>query len=161
MDIQTAGNTVTERFHQKYTPEPNSGCWLWTASGNNKGYGQIRRGQTQAKAHRVSWELHHGPIPDNLCVLHTCDTPPCVNPHHLFLGTVADNNADMVAKGRHSAVSGESHYRAKLTAAQVVEIRSRQGQTHKALAKEFGVSNQQISKIRAGEFWKPVPPKAP
>lgn len=83
-------------------------CWIWTGS-TSEGYGQINVGGGDGRhdwAHRVSWEIHHGPIPDGLWVLHRCDNPSCVRPDHLFLGTVADNNRDMIAKGRHRSPSG-------------------------------------------------------
>lgn len=95
--------SLAERFAGKFAPEPNTGCWLWTASVNRKGYGRIGVGDAAALAHRVSWELHRGPIPGGLCVLHKCDVPACVNPDHLFLGTVPDNTADCIAKGRFTA----------------------------------------------------------
>jgi hypothetical protein len=89
------------RFWAKATPEPNSGCWLWTASLRPNGYGMfgIAAGSVQS-AHRVAWELVNGPIPDGLHVLHRCDVRACVNPSHLFLGTRFDNMQDMIAKGR-------------------------------------------------------------
>lgn len=88
---------------ERYVPEPNTGCWLWL-SGTNNGYGILSLyevyGRRTVLAHRASWEFHRGPIPEGLCVLHRCDTPPCINPAHLFLGTIADNTHDMIAKGR-------------------------------------------------------------
>jgi HNH endonuclease len=96
----------------KHCPELGA-CWLWTASLRNKGYGAFSyryAGQcVQARAHRFSWELAYGAIPDGLCVLHRCDTPACVNPHHLWIGTKAENNADMQQKGRK--VSGGTYRR--------------------------------------------------
>lgn len=99
-----------ERFWSKTTPEPNSGCWLWTASLGSTGYGQISIDGRHRKAHRVSWELHNGEIPDGMCVLHRCDVPSCVNPEHLWLGDQPANLKDMWAKGRGVApFAGMTH----------------------------------------------------
>lgn len=88
-------------------PEPNSGCWLWTGKFLKNRYGIIKDSQTPFKsktkkwfAHRLSYRIHFGLIPNKLQVLHHCDTPACVNPKHLFLGTQKDNMADMKLKGR-------------------------------------------------------------
>ena len=88
--------------------EKTEGCWLWRGALSRKGYGSFRADAIGGRqSHRVAWELTHGPIPDGLFVLHRCDTPRCVNPAHLWLGTAADNSRDMALKGR--AASGERH----------------------------------------------------
>lgn len=89
------------RVAERYIPEPNTGCWLWTGGIDRKGYGMSsRKLYGEASAHRLLWSIHRGPIPDGLNVLHRCDTPPCVNPDHLFLGTHKDNATDRDRKGR-------------------------------------------------------------
>lgn len=99
------GLDLLSRFWRKVNKETSSGCWLWTASKRNKGYGAFAYTLDdtlyQERAHRFSWMLYCGPIPEGLFVLHRCDTPACVNPEHLFLGTNQDNIKDMLAKGRH------------------------------------------------------------
>ena len=93
--------TLRERFDEKYTIEPNSGCWLWTRAPGVFGYGTISSGSGEKLlAHRVSYELHVGQITDGAFVCHHCDNPPCVNPQHLFLGSPQDNMSDMWGKGR-------------------------------------------------------------
>lgn len=105
--------SLLKRFEEKYCPEPNTGCWLWTAALNNKGYGKIGAYRSKGRydwmlAHRASWFLFKGQLSDEMCVLHKCDTPACVNPDHLFLGTKGDNIRDAVHKGRD-----KPHNRAK------------------------------------------------
>lgn len=113
-------------------------------------------------AHRVSWELHRGPIPPGLFVLHKCDTPPCVNPDHLFLGTQQDNLADMRAKGRSrrgEVPQGEEHPDAKLTAEDVRIIKFAYacgGAFQATIGEVFGVSQAVISAVVRRQIWKSV-----
>lgn len=136
-------------------------CWPWTASTNTRGYGWFGIGNRRTTfAHRYSFELHHEPL-DGRWALHTCDNPPCVNPRHLYAGTVKENVRDMLERGRHVAVSGEDSPMAKLTDEQVREIRRRfvpglnryiRGNSRE-LADEFGVSQNHIRHIVAG-VWR-------
>lgn len=101
---------VIERFWSKTIPEPNSGCWLWTAHCNAKGYGVLRVRDRTWLAHRFAMTLSLGiSIPYGQCVLHRCDNPPCCNPGHLFLGTNQDNVHDRESKGRGRPLRGENH----------------------------------------------------
>lgn len=140
-------------------------CWHWKASTRGKGYGQIRVGNISRKvimAHRASWILHFGSIPDGLCVLHHCDRPQCTRPSHLFLGTRGDNHDDMKKKNR--GARGESHGLSKLTPEQVEEIRRRhvRGRRWKVaansdeLASEFGVSRKAINLIVNRKRWSHI-----
>jgi hypothetical protein len=103
--------TNQERFETKFSPEPNSGCWLWVGCVFSKtgGYGAFKADGKMWRAHRFAWVLYRGLIPDGLMVLHHCDNRGCVNPEHLWLGTTDDNMADMVSKGRASR--GAKHAR--------------------------------------------------
>lgn len=91
---------IKERFEERYIPVPESGCWIWTGHIRTNGYGAMSIKSKLQYAHRISWELHNGPIPEGLFVLHKCDNPPCVNPDHLFIGTQKDNLQDAFKKGR-------------------------------------------------------------
>jgi hypothetical protein len=93
---------IRERFFRFVTESDPQKCWLWCGTTTPRGYGQIGKGGAHGSlsAHRVSWIIHCGPIPEGLAVLHKCDVKRCVNPGHLFLGTMKENTADMVSKGR-------------------------------------------------------------
>jgi hypothetical protein len=142
--------TREDRFWAKVAT--GDGCWLWTGARDHKGYGVLRRGRkySHARAHRVSYELHHGPIPDGLFVCHTCDNPPCVNPDHLFLGTNAENTADRHRKGRDAR--GTRNGLAKLTEAEVRAILA-DPRTQTAIARDYGVNPVTIHYIKVGRNW--------
>ena len=118
----------------------------------------MRRLGKNLKAHRVSWELHYGPIPEGMVVMHECDNPPCCNPVHLRLGTQSENMEDMREKARGVTThhTGERNPASKLTRAQVVEMRRRHGDGEfaRALAREFGINHKTALQIVKGQIWK-------
>ena len=132
-------STLSQRFFANV--RKTESCWLWIGGLHNKGYGVLWHPQRKRciLAHRISYELHFGPIDDTACVLHHCDNPPCVNPVHLFLGTRLDNMIDKMLKGRSNVC--------KLSVDQVTAIRQSK-LTCRELATRFGVSFQNISQIR-------------
>jgi hypothetical protein len=146
---------VAGRFEQKVLRLPISGCWLWTGATFKSGYGQLLRDNKKVHAHRIAWNLYRGSIPDGLYVLHKCDVRPCVNPHHLFLGTHADNMADMIAKNRQDAPRGERQHCAKLTEAQIIDIRT-STDSLRAMARKYNVRYSNISMIRRRQTWKHI-----
>ena len=145
------GTPAAEKLEASVTKGEPGECWTWDRCVDAKGYGVLRVGKKRKFAHRVSWEAHRGVIPDGLCVCHRCDNPPCTNPEHLFLGTNADNVADMVSKGRQRGGAREG-VRTKLTAADVLSIRA-DGRPQRVIAKDYGVSRQSISNIKTRKTW--------
>jgi hypothetical protein len=143
---------IRYRFLQKIVFNEN-GCWNWGGAKCPQGYGFIKRKDgAQLRTHRVAYELAFGPIPKGMFVCHRCDNPSCVRPNHLFLGTQADNMADMVAKGRAARNAGEHNGSARLTTEQVERIRAAE-ETHDYLSKIFGVSAAAIGLIKRRERW--------
>lgn len=132
-------------------------CWIWTGARKQLPWcygilGQNKKGLTPELAHRVSWELHFGPIPEGMKVLHHCDNPPCVRPDHLFRGTLADNSVDMLKKHRHRV-----HNPTGLTEERVQAMRARYaagGIAQKSLAAEYGCSLALVGFILARKVWK-------
>ena len=116
---------LRERFWAKV--QKGAGCWLWTGCKGYDGYGHFRLGTRSAtRAHRVSWELHYGPIPEGLLVCHRCDNPTCVRPDHLVLGTSADNERDKARKGKRAwGTAGGGYNRAKTSCPQGHSYRGR------------------------------------
>jgi hypothetical protein len=141
------------RFGRFLEFDTNGGCWLWSGYQTKQGYGRFKLNpETCEFSHRAAWRIYRGPIPHGLHVLHRCDVPLCCNPDHLFLGTHADNMADMHAKGR--ARNG----REKLLPHQVLKIREQLGAGAKRrdLCREYGVSYTTITQIHAGNIWRGV-----
>jgi len=139
------------RFEQSFE-RSDGGCWLWKAALTDGGYGRFKIRGRYVRAHRVAWERAHGKFPEHLQVCHHCDNPPCVNPHHLFLGTAAANMADAAEKGRMR--SGPGNARRKLTAEQVMDARRRHPvDSYATLAAECGVSFEAIRDAVRGFTW--------
>lgn len=147
---------LIERFEDCYIPEPNSGCWLWERAISSSGYGHLRDPVSgkYPSAHRVSYERTHGPIGDDLFVLHRCDNRACVNPDHLFLGDLGDNNRDALAKGRHGRAGSRSNG-SRLTAETVRAIRQAEGSLEK-IAERYGTTRNNVWLIRRRDTWKHV-----
>lgn len=137
-------------FESRY--EKSDGCWIWRGGKNGYGYGIfLLPGEIPVRAHRYAYERVHGPIPDGMIVMHSCDNPPCVNPAHLSLGTRDDNNQDKKWKGRHP--HGDAHHWTKLSEQQVQEIRGllAAGTKQKDIAAMYGADQSTISNIRTGK----------
>lgn len=151
-----------QRLEEKYITIPETDCWWWTASLNNKGYGQFWLEGKMWRAHRASWELHVGGIPEGMCVLHKCDNPTCINPEHLFLGTQLENIEDRDTKGRQVAGTslGERHGMTSLTESQVLDIRAmyKTGRyKQKTLADQYGLTKATAHNIIKGKTWSHLP----
>ena len=136
-------------------------CWMWSGGKRANGYGQISeggRGSRSLSAHRVSYELHYGPIPDGLVVMHSCDNPACVNPHHLSVGTYKENTHDMIAKGRKRTVApvGAENGKSILSEQEVLYIRANGHKSHAQLGREIGVSPNCVRGVRIGRTWSHV-----
>ena len=151
--------TLRQRFERKYTVCDATGCWLWTGGKASKnGYGSMAPTAWGTLAHRISYGLFRGDIPPGKCVCHTCDTPSCVNPDHLFVGTIADNVADRDKKGRQVTLRGAKNVNAKLTGELVIEMRQRRvaGEGIVALAKAYGISASTTWSALTGHTWKHI-----
>lgn len=155
-----AQDTRKERLLSK-VEKSRDGCWMFNGFRLANGYGRIKGdGESVMLAHRMSWEVFKGPIPEGLLVLHRCDTRPCVNPDHLFLGTHRDNMLDMISKGRRVAASiqpktrGHKHWNTKLTLPEVKKLKRASHEKRSALAEKLGISRRYANAIACGAKWK-------
>jgi hypothetical protein len=172
---ETLTQTLASRFWAKV--QKTDGCWKWIGGTTSFGYGVVeisRNPRRRTQAHRVSWELHYGPIPDGMDVLHSCDNPPCTRPDHLFLGTALDNQQDAINKKRRPLVpdglvtSWINQPRKLFSDDQIRQIRELyESQRHwprnkarpyslKGLAKLFDTSFEEIAHIVHGRVYKHV-----
>lgn len=150
--------TIADRIEKRL--DRRGECWLWYGDKNDKGYAQLRMrdggGRTWLNLRRYVWETTHGPIPDGMLVCHSCDTPSCLNPEHLWLGTHQDNMNDSKAKGRLFSMSrGEANKSSKLKEVDVLEMWKLKGlgYSHKAIGEQFGVCSTHVGRIFRGDHW--------
>lgn len=142
-----------ERFWNKV--KKTDGCWEWMASKNNWGYPLFWYKGRSRPGNRVCWELTRGSAPEAQ-VLHRCDNPGCVRPDHLYSGTHDQNMRDKVDRDRCFRPAGSLNKAARLTEAQVADVR-RDQRLHRVIAQEYGVTRSQISKIKRGDRWSDAP----
>lgn len=175
MQIPVNKKPIGQKLREKADCSDPNACWIWKGQKSTGGYGQIEIGYVKVapniwkpirrRAHRISYEFHRGPIPEGMMVCHHCDTPLCINPHHLFLGTARDNFEDMMAKGRNrydssrSSHPGERNPNAKLTEAlvrQIRETRQKEGLSYSKLGARFGIEKKHAHEIATRQLWAHV-----
>ena len=141
---------ILNNYHTRSFDE----CWIYDGYLLPNGYGHVEFQGEKHYTHRLMYEFAKGPIPYGMLVCHTCDTPSCMNPDHLFLGTYKDNMQDCISKGRMA--KGSRNGRSKLNEDQVIEIKSllKKGNSHREIAQEFGVAKTTVSHINTGYRWR-------
>lgn len=152
------GERIGEKTDRSGGPDA---CWPFSGGDSRcrSGHRQVWHDGRMDQVHRAVWELEHGQIPDGMVVRHRCDNPSCVNPAHLELGSVADNNRDRDERGRHIPLPGMKNGNAKLTREEAVEIRRLAGEgriSQKRIAQMFGTSQGNVSLIHRGKAWSHV-----
>lgn len=145
-----------QKFWAKTDKRLDDECWLFLGAKDKDGYGQFWDGDIQkmTRAHQFSAKIHLGEKPKDACVCHSCDTPLCVNPKHLFFGTALDNQNDKVAKNRHA--KGEQQGHSKLTKLQISKIRSRTNENYRILCDEFKIVPSTVYRIWREQSWKHI-----
>jgi hypothetical protein len=146
---------LRQTIERRSIPIPITGCWIWDGPVSRNGYGKLAVLRRAKGAHQASYAAYKGSIARGLCVLHECDEKLCVNPDHLRLGTHADNVTDKIKKGRARYSSGESHFRAKLSASAVAEIRSSEDEIQ-TLAGKFSVDQSTVRQVKSRKTWRHV-----
>lgn len=138
---------IKERLMEKMTPAPN-GCWEWTGGMRADGYGLVWFEGKAQRAHRIAYQVLKGPLDTKDVLCHKCDNRKCINPDHIFIGSRADNVRDAASKNRMP--HGKSHWNATLSDAQIAMIRSIEGVTYTEIARQFGVAQSTVSRLRSG-----------
>jgi len=146
---------TVSNFWKQVSPPTDKGCREWLGA-KICGYGQLRFRNQKWRAHRVSYLLTRGQIPDGAYICHKCDNPSCVNPQHLYLGDAKSNSADMYRRGRGNRPKGEGHYRSKFTEKDILAIRANNTMSQAALGKKYGVTPEAIHYIKSGKSWRHV-----
>ena len=131
-------------------------CWLWQGAISSKGYGRMRQDGKHISTHRYIFKMAYGEIPDGLFVLHDCDTPACVRPAHLFLGTQQDNIDDMINKGRKAIGSKVNSSKLKESDIPTIRKRLNNGEISSDIAIDYGVTSNAIAQIKTGKTWKHI-----
>lgn len=155
---------VSERYNKYVNVHGSDDCWPWTGCVNSSGYGRLKVVSYRIQeAHRIAWALHTGVSPGEMMVCHHCDNPPCCNPKHLFLGTHAENMADMASKGRakppYQKFLGENNGSAKISekdASKIIEMISN-GWRNTEISERFNISHSMVSCIRLKKSWTHLP----
>ena len=154
--------TIRNRFEAKYV-KVSSGCWEWIAGRTEDGYGYFRDGKRGVRAHRFSYELYIGKIPDGMLVLHRCNNRKCVNPEHIYIGTQAENIRDSIAAGTHCSVlhedrRGQMASLSKLDNDDVVHIKTmlKNGIKQWLIAWVYQVRRSTIGNINTGYSWSHI-----
>jgi len=151
-------DVTIDRFNDKYIPVTECGCWVWLGAirGENN-YGAMRINKRTIGAHRVSYMIHHGNIPDEMQVLHKCDNRLCVNPEHLYAGNQKQNIRDMYNRGRnvYTGNKGTKHPSSKITEDIVIEIRLSK-LSEKELCEKYKLSRSHVSRIINNKSWRHI-----